>query len=162
MLILLLTARIVRYSTIIQRSLGAVALEKIMRIEYRDSAESKANGITYHMAHRDEWAAQKTTDAYKPSVFDDDAFIHCTDGLDLLTDIANMFYKNDSEPRTVLVLDVKAIESEVRYDDPEHRFPHIYGALNPSAVIAELPVERAEDGTFVRLGASWPDINTLA
>lgn len=123
-----------------------------MQIEYRDSAESKANGITYHMAHVDEWNAQKSGDAYKPSVFDDDGFIHCTDGLDRLTEIANLFYKNDSEPRTVLVLDVNAIKSEVRYDDPEHHFPHIYGPLNPSAVIAELPVTRSGDGTFVRLG----------
>lgn len=127
-----------------------------MQIEYRDSAESKANGITYHLAHVDEWNSQKAGDTYKPSVFDVDGFIHCTDGLDLLTEIANMFYKQDSEPRTVLVLDVKAIESDVRYDDPEHRFPHIYGPLNPSAVIAELPVTRADDGTFVRLGTSHP------
>lgn len=147
-----MTARILRYSTIIWCHPGATTLETNMRFEFRDSEESKANGITYHLAHVDEWNAQKGGESYKPSVFDDDGFIHCTNGLDLLTEIANMFYKNDPEPRTILVLDMKAIESEVRYDDSEQRFPHIYGPLNPAAVVAELPVERGEDGTFTHLG----------
>lgn len=125
-----------------------------MQFEYRDSEECKAAGITYHIAHKDEWEAQKGGDAYKPGVFDADGFIHCTNGLDLLTEIANMFYKNSPEERTVLVLDASNVESHIRYDDPEEKFPHIYGALNPSAVIAELPVARAKDGTFVRLGST--------
>lgn len=123
-----------------------------MKTEYREPAESKNSGITYHLAHQEEWDTQKNSGSYKPGVFEDDGFIHCTNGLDLLTEIANMFYKNDSESRRVLVLDVSKIESEVRYDDPEQRFPHIYGALNTSAVIGELPVERADDGTFIHLG----------
>lgn len=123
-----------------------------MNIEYRDSAESKRNDITYHLAIVEEWEAQKDSDNYKPYVFDADGFIHCTNGLDLLTEIANMFYKRSSEPRTILVLDMNKIESEVRYDDPDETFPHIYGSLNPTAVIAELPVKRGEDGTFIHLG----------
>lgn len=126
-----------------------------MQLEYRESVDSKANGITYHLALEDEWNAQKSGDTYKPGVFDEDGFIHCTDGLDLLTEIANMFYQNSLAPRTVLVLNIQAIASEVRYDDPEQRFPHIYGPLNTSAVIGELPVERSEDGTFVQLGSIW-------
>ena len=120
--------------------------------EYRDSIESKANGITYHLAISSEWRAQKGGESYKPGVFDADGFIHCTNGLDLLTEIANMFYKNSQEPRIVLVLNVNEVKADVRYDDAEQRFPHIYGALNPDAVIAELPVNRSEDGTFVSLG----------
>lgn len=123
-----------------------------MKHEYRDSAESKLNGITYHLVVDSEWDVQKNNDYYKPSGFDDDGFIHCTDGLDLLTQIANMFYKHDPGSRTVLVLDLNKIESEVRYDDSDHLFPHIYGPLTTSAVIAELPVARAGDGTFTRLG----------
>lgn len=125
-----------------------------MQTEYRDSEECKAAGITYHLTITDEWEAQKNNEAYKPGAFDHDGFIHCTNGLDLLTEIANMFYKGSPEERVILVLDVSKVESHIRYDDPEERFPHIYGALNPSAVIAELPVERAEDGTFVQLGSA--------
>lgn len=125
-----------------------------MKHECRDSEESKRNGITYHLAIIEEWIAQKDTSDYKPGAFDADGFIHCTNGLDLLTEVANMFYQQSPEPRTVLVLDVDKIESDVRYDDPEERFPHIYGGLNPSAVVAELPVRRQEDGEFVQLGSN--------
>lgn len=125
-----------------------------MNIEYRDSKESKRNSITYHLAIVEEWTAQKDSASYIPGAYEADGFIHCTNGLDQLVDVANMFYQDSPEPRTVLVLDLNLIESEVRYDDPNKRFPHIYGPLNPSAVVGELPVRRQEDGTFVQLGTS--------
>ncbi len=124
-----------------------------MKYEYRDSEESKQNGITYHLAIEEEWIGQKNSEGYKPGAFDSEGFIHCTNGLDLLTEVANRYYKNSLEPRTVLVLDINKLQPEVRYDDAEKRFPHIYGPLNPSAVMAELPVKRQEDGTFVQLGS---------
>lgn len=123
-----------------------------METRYRTPEECKQAGITYHLTIVDEWQAQKNSESYVPGAFDADGFIHCTDGLDLLTNVANMFYQGSPEERTILVLDVSKIESEVRYDDPDQTFPHIYGPLNPSAVIGELPVERAEDGIFTKLG----------
>lgn len=123
-----------------------------MRIEYRDSAECKQNNITYHLTIVDEWEAQKSSESYTPGAYEADGFIHCTNGLDLLTEVANMFYQDSPEPRTILVLDVNKIVSEVRYDDPAETFPHIYGPLNPSSVIAKLPVERDETGKFIHLG----------
>jgi uncharacterized protein (DUF952 family) len=125
-----------------------------MRTEYRDAVEGKNAGITYHLAIKDEWELQKNGETYVPGTFDADGFIHCTDGLDLLTEIANLFYKDSPEARTVLVLAVDRIDSDVRYDDSEEQFPHIYGPLNPSAVIGELPVNRDNRGTFVRLGSA--------
>lgn len=119
---------------------------------YRDSDESKNAGITYHLTIQSEWDAQKNGESYVPGAYKADGFIHCTNGLDLLTQVANMFYKDSPDERTILVLDVSKIESEVRYDDENEQFPHIYGPLNVSAVIGELGVERAEDGTFTRLG----------
>lgn len=123
-----------------------------MNFEYRDSSDCKAAGITYHLAIEKEWHVQSDNGTYTPSAFDADGFIHCTNGLDLLTDIANMFYKDSPELRTVLVLDVRRISSDMRYDDPHENFPHVYGSLNPAAVVGELPVERDENGTFVLLG----------
>lgn len=125
-----------------------------MNYEYRDSEESKQNNITYHLAIVEEWTAQKDSGSYKPGAFEADGFIHCTNGLDQLVTVANMFYENSPEPRTVLVLDMNKVESDMRYDDPDERFPHIYGPLNPSAVITELPVKRQEDGRFVQLGTA--------
>ena len=123
-----------------------------MEISYRDSEESKQAGITYHLAIVEEWEAQKSGDSYIPGAYEADGFIHCTDGLDLLTNVANMFYEGSADARTILVLDVSKIESEIKYEDPDQTFPHIYGPLNTSAVIAELPVERNETGVFTKLG----------
>lgn len=123
-----------------------------MTHQYRDSGKSKQAGITYHLALRSEWDARKDGENYTPGAFEADGFIHCTNGLDLLTQIANLFYKDSPDERTILVLEMNNIESDVRYDDDNQQFPHIYGPLNPSAVVGELPVERGQDGTFTRLG----------
>lgn len=123
-----------------------------MHNEYRDATECREAGITYHLAVIEEWISQAESGSYVPSVFPADGFIHCTNGLDLLTEIANMFYQGSPDPRTVLVLDVANLTSEVRYDDPDQNFPHIYGPLNTDAVLSELPVERDSEGRFVRLG----------
>lgn len=123
-----------------------------MRNEYRDSAEGKRANITYHLAIRQEWDAQKNGEGYVPGAYEADGFIHCTNGLDLLAHVANMFYKDDGQERIVLVLDLGKISAEYRYDDELMTFPHLYGPLNPSAVIDELPVVRDGDGTFTHLG----------
>ncbi len=125
-----------------------------MTLEFRESTASKNAGITYHLAILSEWEAQRDQDTYVPGAYEADGFIHCTNGLDLLTDVANMFYKESADERVVLVLEMERIESEVKYEDENQQFPHIYGALNTSAVIGELPVHRRDDGTFTRLGSS--------
>jgi uncharacterized protein (DUF952 family) len=53
-----------------------------------------------------------------------------------------------------MVLDVPRLTSELRYDDPDEVYPHIYGPLNTSAVIGSLPVRRDADGTFVEIGTA--------
>lgn len=63
-----------------------------MNYEFRDSEESKRNNITYHLAIVEEWTGQKDTESYTPSAFEQDGFIHCTNGLDQLVEVANMFY----------------------------------------------------------------------
>ncbi len=123
-----------------------------MTLEFRETAESKNAGITYHLAIQEEWDTQKHGSSYVPGAYAADGFVHCTNGLDLLTEIANMFYKGSPDERTILVLDTSRIESPVRYDDETEQFPHIYGPINTSAVVGELPVGRSEDGTFIMMG----------
>lgn len=124
-----------------------------MQYEYRDSEECKAAGITYHLTAVEEWHAQNDGEEYAPAPFADEGFIHCTNGLDLLVNVANMFYIADPRERTVLVLDVARLTSPVRYDDDAQQFPHICGKINTNAVIHELPVQRADDGTFTSIGS---------
>jgi len=120
-------------------------------IHHRDSAASRKAGITYHLAPEVVWDAQRANDSYTPEAYEVDGFIHCTNGLDRLVTVANVFYVADSRAFRALVLDIAAIRSEVRYDDEGQYFPHIYGPLNTDAIIGELTVTRADDGTFVSI-----------
>lgn len=124
-----------------------------MALEFRDAAACKEAGITYHMALASEWAAQKNGETYLPSAFAADGFIHCTNGLDLLEWVGNQFYVGSPDERTVLILRVSSLTSDLRYDDPDENFPHIYGPINTDAVIGELKVIRGEDGTFTHIGS---------
>lgn len=121
---------------------------------HRSSVDAKRAGVTYHLVPATIWDQQKSQAEYTPEAYATDGFIHCTDDLDQLLKVANMFYVSDSRPFTTLVVTVSQITAPVRYDDPDRLFPHIYGPLNTSAVRDELPVDRAADGTFIRIGSS--------
>lgn len=118
---------------------------------HRDSATAREAGITYHLVPSSVWDTGKASEWYKPEAYDADGFIHCTNGIDQLVDVANMFYRPDRRDFRVLILDVSRISTDVRYDDDSQLFPHIYGPLNTSAVIGELAVTRAEDGSFLSI-----------
>lgn len=118
-------------------------------MRYRRADDCKRAGVAYHMVPVDVWNAQKDSPTYIPEAFEQDGFIHCTNGLDQLVNVGNMFYTGDPRPYQVLILDERRIEPPLRYDDPEELFPHIYGALNTSAVIGMLDVPRDADGAFL-------------
>jgi uncharacterized protein (DUF952 family) len=121
-------------------------------MEYRSAAETRSANITYHLVPVDYWQEHGVAENYVPAGFAEEGFIHCTNGLDELVKVANLFYAADPRDFQVMVLDVPRLTSEVRYDDPDEVYPHIYGPLNTAAVIGSLPVQRGEDGTFVEIG----------
>jgi uncharacterized protein (DUF952 family) len=121
-------------------------------IQHRQVEESRKAGVTYHLVPGEIWKAARAQEEYLPEAFASDGFIHCTNGTDLLTSIANMFYVGDPRPFTVLAIRMADVRSEVRYDDRDGHFPHIYGPLNTDAVIGELDVERDESGRFIAIG----------
>lgn len=118
---------------------------------HRDPAAARDAGITYHLVPAPVWEAGKAAAWYTPEAYDADGFIHCTNGIDQLVEVANMFYVDDPRAFRVLILDAGSIASDLRYDDEGQLFPHIYGPLNTSAVIGELTVTRAADGTFLSI-----------
>lgn len=118
-------------------------------MQYRTAKESRAANTTYHLVPAVVWNELGSGEQYLPEAFEADGFIHCTNGLDALLEVANLFYQGDPRPYEVLVLNLTAIVPDVKYDDPEQRFPHIYGPLNSSAVAGRLAVKRGSDGTFL-------------
>ncbi len=102
-----------------------------------------------HLTPADVWVRQKDDDMYAPEAFVADGFIHLTIGETNLMEVANLFYAEDRRDFLVLTLDPSLIDAEVRFDDESGRYPHVYGALNVSAVIAVAAARRAEDGAFL-------------
>jgi uncharacterized protein (DUF952 family) len=123
-------------------------------MEFRTAEEARAANITYHLVPIDYWQEHGAAAHYVPSGFAEEGFIHCTNGLDELLKVANLFYSGDQRDFQVMVLDVPRLESELRYDDPDEVYPHIYGPLNTSAVIGTLVVQRGEDGSFTAIGTN--------
>lgn len=116
---------------------------------YDTAAEARAAGKTYHLTPEEVWRRQQDADTYVSEAFDQDGFIHATNGLQPLLQVANMFYRADHRTYLALLVDVPCIQAEVRYDDAEQLYPHIYGPLNVDAVVGELGVVRSTDGTFL-------------
>lgn len=116
------------------------------------SAESsRAAGIAYHLIPVPVWEVQRRQDRYKPEAYENDGFIHLTLGLDPLLKVANMFYTGDSRDFRVLILSIAKIDTEIRFEDPDEIYPHVYGLLNTNAVIGELDTVRTSDGRFVEI-----------
>jgi uncharacterized protein (DUF952 family) len=103
---------------------------------------------TLHMLPAKAWASRDPAAPYAPAAYAQDGFIHCTDGDVGMVATANRFYRGDPQPFLVLTVDLDAAGSPWRFDDPEQRFPHIYGTLDPGAVIAVRRLVRDPDGTF--------------
>ena len=105
--------------------------------------------VTFHLVAREVWEAQRSDDVYVPEAFAADGFVHCTDGEREVIDTANRYYRDDPRSYVVLTLDVDALASEVRYEDPARIFPHVYGPIETAAVRGVRDVRRDADGTFL-------------
>jgi uncharacterized protein (DUF952 family) len=107
-------------------------------------------GVIYHLVPIDYWETQPTDRPYAPADFAREGFIHCTQGDEQLAIVANRYYQNDQRAWYVLVIDVDALNSELKYEFGADgiSYPHIYGPLNREAVINVLPMPRDPDGVF--------------
>jgi uncharacterized protein (DUF952 family) len=112
-----------------------------------------AAGPWLHLVPEATWRERGGAETYLPDAYEADGFIHCTIGDTRMLEVANLFYQADPRPMIALTLDPAAIGSEVRFEDPESVFPHIYGPLHTAAVTSWRPVERDADGRFTGYGA---------
>jgi uncharacterized protein (DUF952 family)/uncharacterized protein YciI len=111
---------------------------------------------TYHLVPAETWAARDLSSAYAPPSLAAEGFIHCTDGAAAMVDTANRHYRQDPRAFLVLTFDLDATGSAWQFDDQARLYPHIYGMIEPAAVIRAQPIPRADDGTFAAFGADVP------
>jgi uncharacterized protein (DUF952 family) len=95
-------------------------------------------------------------DYYSPE-FDEDGFIHCTDGANNMAATANLHYRNDLRPFYALYIDKTLVSSPIKYEHHAGMYPHIYGPLNREAIVRILVAPREIDGSFLPITATEID-----
>jgi uncharacterized protein (DUF952 family) len=110
--------------------------------------------MIYHLAPAERWHTWPAHEPYLPSEYEQDGFIHCTAGDELMLRVANRFYRGAEGGFVLLVIDPKRLTSELRWeksedDDLAPLFPHTYGPIDRAAILEVRAVKRTENGTFL-------------
>ncbi len=111
------------------------------------------SGRTFHLLPEDVWSRHQSRNEYLPETYEQDGFIHCTNGLDHLLATGNRYYRDDDRPFLLLEIDLDRLDAPVRYVDDERRYPHVYGPIGRDAVRSVRRLQRDEKGTFIAIGA---------
>jgi uncharacterized protein (DUF952 family) len=101
----------------------------------------------YHITSEIEWLAAKQSSAYRPSRFAIDGFIHCS-YKDQVIRTANKLFLHQNG-LILLKIDEDLVPGQIleeNLEGGEELFPHIYGALPVSAVIASAPLICSDSG----------------
>jgi uncharacterized protein (DUF952 family) len=116
----------------------------------------KADTFILHLASKTAWLASAEEGLYAPESLSTEGFIHCST-VSQIVGVANTFYRGQRE-LVLLVIDPFNLRAELKWEppaepEPTHAregelFPHIYGALNPDAVVRALPFEPDAEGLF--------------
>ena len=104
--------------------------------------------LTLHLVPEDTWDAHDPAVPYLPAAYAQDGFVHCTDGDAEMVVVANRFYAADPRSFLLLTVDLERTGSPWRFDDPEQRYPHVYGPIDPASVVEVRRMTRSADGAF--------------
>jgi uncharacterized protein (DUF952 family) len=86
---------------------------------------------------------------YLPPHFEQDGFIHCTDGAENMANTGNRHYRDDTRDFYILYIDTERVKSPIKYEDPGRIYPHIYGPVSRDAIVDRRVAMRERDGTFL-------------
>lgn len=113
---------------------------------------TQSTKFIYHLAPAKRWGDWPESQAYIPTEYDTDGFIHCTVGDELMLQVANTFYRESSGDFVLLVIDPSRVTASVKWEQSEDAlatvFPHIYGPINRDAIVDVRQVLRDADGIF--------------
>lgn len=116
----------------------------------------------YHIATRGDWTRAQRDGEYTTSTIGRslaaEGFIHASQATQV-AEVANGFYRDVPGELVLLVIDPGQVRAEIRYEHvpgADAPFPHIYGPLNPDAVVAARPFAPGPDGTFTFPGPANP------
>jgi uncharacterized protein (DUF952 family) len=106
--------------------------------------------LIYHLCLADYYKSIPNDQPYLPFEFSREGFIHCTRGDEHVVAVANRYYRNDVRPLLLLIINEEQLTSPLKNEPAEDGlfYPHIYGALNRTAIINILRMPRLPDGSF--------------
>ncbi|MBX0330964.1 DUF952 domain-containing protein [Oscillochloris sp. ZM17-4] len=104
--------------------------------------------MIYHIAARADWDAAQAAGQYTADSLATEGFIHCSTAAQVLGTAARFFAGR--QDLLLLEIDPSRLAAELRYEEgePGVRFPHLYGPLELSAVVAARAFAPDEGGRF--------------
>jgi uncharacterized protein (DUF952 family) len=102
----------------------------------------------YHILAPSDWQAE-SDQPYEAESLKTEGFIHCSNR-DQVARVANLFYATVGE-LLVLCINADVLGDRLRDEDPGvgETFPHVYGPIERSGVLAVTPLRRGPDGRWV-------------
>ena len=110
--------------------------------------------IIYHIATAGDWYQAVKEGEYTTSTVGrtlaEEGFLHASSASQV-NGVANAYFQGTDSELLLLVIDTTRLAAPLRYDDvpgSDEPFPHIYGPLNPDAVLRAMPLRAGPDGTY--------------
>jgi uncharacterized protein (DUF952 family) len=101
-----------------------------------------------HLTTRAEWDAAQPTGVYEPTGFATEGFVHCSTPEQVVA-VANRFYRGAGDC-VLLEVDPDRVDAPLRWepgaDRPDELFPHLYGRIPVTAVVAVHDFPEGPDG----------------
>lgn len=103
--------------------------------------------LIFHVATAADWAEAQRTGAYTTSTrgvtLEQEGYLHASRA-DQWEGVRDRYYADETEPLLLLEIDTDLLEvpwvEELPHPDASETFPHIYGPLNPTAVVGTTPL----------------------
>jgi uncharacterized protein (DUF952 family) len=106
-----------------------------------------APGWIVHLCPQTAWLASLSVGEYRPASLDLEGFIHCSRP-EQVTAVANRFYRGLTG-LVLLWIDPRQVTAKICWEPADGQiFPHIYGPLNITAVLAVRTFDPGPDGAF--------------
>ena len=113
--------------------------------------------MIYHITTQSAWNTAQTQGVYSADSLANEGFIHCSSRQQIIP-VANAFYR-DVDDLILLCIEEDKLTSPLKWEAPAHPnpntpiedqdlFPHIYGTINPDAVIQVVPLLRKANGDY--------------
>lgn len=104
--------------------------------------------VILHITTAQAWDDARAGGWYRGDTLDSEGFIHCSTPAQVLAVAGERF--PGRHDLLLLVIDPARLSAPLRYEGAEagEQFPHIYGPLETSAVMAAFPFPPGADGRF--------------